>query len=177
MIIYKTINLINDKWYIGMDSNNDPNYLGSGLLLSRAIRKYGKENFKKELLEETNDLANREIYWIKETNAVNDPMSYNIAAGGKGGNTRAGYSKEELKESNQRMSEAHKGEKNHFYGKTHSEEFKRRKSKSMKGKIPSNKGKPMLEEQKRKISEKKKGKSWTSARYEAQKRRQHESQT
>lgn len=49
MIIYKTINIINNKIYIGRDMHNNPNYLGSGYILSKAIKKYNKENFKKEL--------------------------------------------------------------------------------------------------------------------------------
>ena len=42
MIIYKTTNLINHKIYIGQDSNNNPNYLGSGHLVKQAINKYSK---------------------------------------------------------------------------------------------------------------------------------------
>ena len=41
MIIYKTTNLINGKFYIGKDSKNDPNYLGSGKILKKAFKKYG----------------------------------------------------------------------------------------------------------------------------------------
>lgn len=88
MIIYKTTNIINGKFYIGQDSKNDPNYLGSGLLLNRAIEKYGIENFKKEILEVCENkkhLNEREIYWIKETKAKE--LGYNIADGGHGGNT------------------------------------------------------------------------------------------
>ena len=88
MIIYKTTNLLNNKWYIGKHNGNDPYYLGSGKLLTRAINKYGVDNFKKEILEECTNikqLNDREKHWIRITDAVNDPMSYNLAAGGDGG--------------------------------------------------------------------------------------------
>jgi len=50
--IYKTTNLINNKIYVGKHktSAND-GYLGSGLILGYAVDKYGKENFKREILE------------------------------------------------------------------------------------------------------------------------------
>lgn len=67
--IYKTVNLINGCWYIGQCSN-DPRekYLGSGKILTQAIVKYGKENFKREILEYCypEDLDDRERYWIKK---------------------------------------------------------------------------------------------------------------
>ena len=41
-IIYKTLNLINLKLYIGQHKTSaDDGYLGSGLLITRAINKYG----------------------------------------------------------------------------------------------------------------------------------------
>lgn len=88
MIIYKTVNQINGKWYIGKDAGDRPYYLGSGKALLRALKKYGKHNFKKIILEECSDLAHlseREKYWITTTSATFDPMSYNIAPGGEGG--------------------------------------------------------------------------------------------
>jgi hypothetical protein len=48
--IYKTTNLINGKIYIGKRSHENPEkdrYLGSGRVLIQAIKKYGRENFKK----------------------------------------------------------------------------------------------------------------------------------
>lgn len=89
MIIYKTTNLINGKIYIGKDSKNNPNYYGSGLILKQSIKKYGKENFKKEILEyciDKNHLNEREIFWIDAFNSI-VPNGYNITNGGAGGDT------------------------------------------------------------------------------------------
>jgi molecular chaperone GrpE (heat shock protein) len=50
---YKTTNIINEKFYYGVhssDKDND-NYLGSGKLLLKAIKKYGRENFKREIIQ------------------------------------------------------------------------------------------------------------------------------
>ena len=86
MIIYKTTNLINQKIYIGQDSKNNSNYLGSGKLLKEAIKEFGKENFKKEILEYCNsqvELNNQERFWVKELNSKT-PNGYNITSGGQG---------------------------------------------------------------------------------------------
>jgi hypothetical protein len=88
MQIYKIINKINGKWYIGKTNGKDPTYMGSGKLLKQAQGKYGLENFEKIILEtiDSPELLNkREQYWIAKTNAVNDPQSYNLASGGEGG--------------------------------------------------------------------------------------------
>jgi group I intron endonuclease len=80
MVTYITKNLINRKKYIGKDSHNDPKYLGSGALLMEDIKKYGKENFKKEILEycTKDNLGEREEYWINFFNAVKSKNFYNI---------------------------------------------------------------------------------------------------
>jgi group I intron endonuclease len=88
MIIYKTLNTVNGKYYIGMDTNNNPNYLGSGTLLKKAIEKYGKGSFKKIILEQCDSieqLKEQEKYWINTYNACSDRESYNISTGGTGG--------------------------------------------------------------------------------------------
>ena len=88
MIIYKTINLINGKIYIGKSCQNNKNYLGSGTILKKAIKKYGKDNFTKEVLEEGvtdhDYLCEREKYWIKICNSTNSDIGYNICLGGEG---------------------------------------------------------------------------------------------
>ena len=53
--IYETENLINGKKYIGKRCTDrsvfNDYYLGSGINLNKAIEKYGKENFRKQILE------------------------------------------------------------------------------------------------------------------------------
>ncbi len=97
MIIYKTTNSINGKFYIGKDSFNDPTYLGSGVILKRSIKKYGIENFRKEILEYCSSrekLDEREVYWIKELKSTDRNVGYNIAIGGTGGDTYTYLSEE-----------------------------------------------------------------------------------
>lgn len=90
--IYKTINLINNKFYIGKHVTENPNdeYMGSGERIRYAIEKYGIQNFKKEILfifdnEEEMNLKEKEILTPKFL-AENKHICYNIAAGGQGGN-------------------------------------------------------------------------------------------
>ena len=46
--IYLTTNLINGKQYIGShDGTIDDGYLGSGIAIKLAIKKYGKKKFQK----------------------------------------------------------------------------------------------------------------------------------
>jgi group I intron endonuclease len=85
LIIYKTTNLVNGKIYIGQDSKNNPNYLGSGTLLKLSIKKYGKENFIKEILEHCNsreELNIREEYWVTNLKSMNRSIGYNLKSGG-----------------------------------------------------------------------------------------------
>lgn len=93
MVIYKTTNLVNGKIYVGQDTKNNPKYLGSGVLLKKAFIKYGKENFKKEILEECtqkNLLDEREKYWIMILDSRNTKIGYNVAIGGEGQNLDIG---------------------------------------------------------------------------------------
>ena len=93
MVIYKTTNLINGKIYIGQDSNNNPTYLGSGKTLIKSIKKYGRDNFKKEILETCSsrkELDEREIFWINNLNSRNRDIGYNITPGGNEGDRSIG---------------------------------------------------------------------------------------
>lgn len=85
--VYKTTNLINGKIYIGKSKYRPgyKNYLGSGVVLEHAVKKYGKENFKKEILEEfftEEEAFNAEKFYIKFYDSQNHDIGYNIADGG-----------------------------------------------------------------------------------------------
>lgn len=93
MQIYKITNLSNGKIYIGKDEKDRPFYMGSGLIIKQAIKKYGKENFDKEILEtcySKEDLCKREKYWIETLNSIT-PAGYNISPGGNGGDVRTNH--------------------------------------------------------------------------------------
>ena len=102
--VYVITNLINNKKYIGMSINKKPwhreHYYGSGKLIKQAIVKYGKENFKKEIIKEfENEIDTRdyERYLIQETNAVDDSMYYNLCSGGYGGGVKGHIVTEETR--------------------------------------------------------------------------------
>lgn len=122
--IYKITNLINNKVYVGQTSHSiydrftchiENAERGKQFHLSKAIRKYGKENFKIEALEyvklkrEAND---REIYWIENYNANNRLKGYNMTIGGEGGNTFAAKTADEMKAIGEKISTAVKGKNN-----------------------------------------------------------------
>lgn len=91
--IYKTTNLINGKIYIGAHSTDNMNdsYLGSGFLLHRAIKKYGRENFQREIIhfcENSEELYQLEREIVNEEFIVRDDV-YNVTLGG-GGNPLLG---------------------------------------------------------------------------------------
>ena len=87
--VYKITNNINQKTYIGVHKTNNPNdcYFGSGIAIKNAIKKYGKENFKKEVLFITEDKIDA---YRKERELTLDYIyanTYNMRLGGVGGFT------------------------------------------------------------------------------------------
>lgn len=87
--LYKITNLVNERIYVGVHktTNENDGYMGSGKILKAAIRKYGIENFKKDVLEEFDTAA---AMFAREAEIVNQafvdrPDVYNIKCGGQGG--------------------------------------------------------------------------------------------
>jgi hypothetical protein len=86
--IYKTTCSITNRFYVGMHSTNDleDGYLGSGTLLSRSIKKHGKENHSFQILEfllDRKSLRNREAEIINEE-LLSDSLCMNLILGGQG---------------------------------------------------------------------------------------------
>lgn len=87
--IYKITNQINNKIYIGKHQTKDlnDNYMGSGKLLVAAIKKYGIENFKKEILfvfDNELEMNSKEAELVTKK-FVKESNNYNLCPGGNGG--------------------------------------------------------------------------------------------
>ena len=83
---YKITNLINGKYYYGIHSTNnlDDGYMGSGKALRTSIKKYGLENFSKEILkffDTIEELSDYEKLIVNEK-LLEDPNCYNMVKGG-----------------------------------------------------------------------------------------------
>lgn len=84
---YKITNLVNGNFYYGVHNTNnlDDGYMGSGVALHKAFKKYGISNFKKEILKFFDTLEEAFKY---EEIIVNEELiklqeCYNIIPGGK----------------------------------------------------------------------------------------------
>jgi len=133
--LFITTNLINGKKYIGQTTSTRKNYIGSGKVISAAIKKYGRKNFLRENVYEGDwelvDLMEYEL--IEKYNAVNSEMFYNQKPGGHNG-THSAYSRKIMSEkaklrkysnqSKEKRSLRMTGEGNHFYNQNHTEEAK-----------------------------------------------------
>lgn len=145
--IYRITNLINGKTYIGKHEYKKLNeyYMGSGVHLARAQKKYGIKNFKKDILvfnipklEQANLLE--ETFIAAEREKVGRKNCYNITDGGDGGPSFKG--KHHSDKTRKRLAEAHKGKKL-------SEEHKKKIAEALKGK----KREPFSDEWRKHLSE------------------------
>lgn len=135
---YKITNKLNGKKYLGVHKtdNLEDDYMGSGVLLSKAKEKYGIENFTKEILKYFNNEEDMFCYEgeiVNET-IVNDPNYYNVALGGHGGNTYAGKSGDEMVEIKQKLSVWQKGKLKPHKGTPRSNETRQKISEAKKNK-------------------------------------------
>lgn len=108
MWIYKIVNDINNKIYIGQSKypieqrfqRHKNDCLRLDTHLARAFKKYGIEHFKIEIVEEgiedPNLLTERESYWIKHYDSIKNGYNETDAALRSGGNTYQSKTEEEM---------------------------------------------------------------------------------
>jgi len=159
--VYKTINLINGKIYVGQHSTNDKNkdikYIGNGItrqsranyndnLFHRADRKYRYSNFKRVLIQfcdSQGELDKKEVFWMNSFNSMM-PNGYNMVLNAGGGYVnKEHYEKLSKKykgrflteEQKKKISIANSGRGHYLYGKSLLEETKCKISKANNGKV------------------------------------------
>lgn len=95
--------------------------MGSGVYLKRAIKKHGKDSFRRIIIDEADsedELRDVEEYYIEMFDAINDKGFYNLKASSIGGDTFTNHPEKErirvLKSYNS------SGKRNPMYGRTKS---------------------------------------------------------
>ena len=167
MGIYCLTNKVNNKKYFGQTidlERREKEYFNYGYFhndhLKRAFNKYGKENFKFEIIKVCKEkyLDRFEKLYIRIYDTMNKNKGYNKESGGNlnkhlsdetrkkiseslsgenhpdcFGKNNNFYGKKHTPESRKKMSEAQSGENNGFYGKHHSDESKKKIGDSNRG--------------------------------------------
>lgn len=167
--VYKITNKVNDKFYIGKHTHNintTDKYYGGGNLIHKAIKKYGKQNFNKEIIAyyKTSNCALIGESQILTHNVVKDINCYNLKPGGEGGSVRG---RKMSNESITKRTIAQRGLKrseefciqlgNRRRGSKHTESSLKKMSISQSGNNNANYGKARTKETKQKISDSQKG--------------------
>lgn len=163
--VYRIINKVNGKSYVGITSNNlkarwndhVKGYFKS--VIHYALKKYGKRSFSFVLLdvaETWEEACEKEKFYIKEFRSK-VPYGYNLTDGGDGvlgldSWNKGGTISEAIRK---KISESLKGrfpsEKNPFYGKSHSDEARKKISVSCCAAMTEKRKKQISEEQKGQI--------------------------
>ena len=157
--VYEVTNNINGRKYIGKRSCKCPIekdlYFGSGIAIKEALKKYGVDNFTKEIIktfDTSKEAFEYEEYLISKFDCVTDIKYYNMAKGGIGGiGTLEGKTELEKWEIYNRMRNTLKGKmagkNNPMYGR--------------RGKDNPKYGIPLTEQQKENVRNALKGKPFT----------------
>lgn len=83
MTIFKVENKVDGKIYVGYSVNNNPNNLGTGKYIKRAVKDFGLRSFDKTVLEDFSSeeslghIMDRLEFWIKKYKADNPKYGYN----------------------------------------------------------------------------------------------------
>lgn len=137
MIIYLIKNIINSKVYIGQTINSlkqrrcghiSDSRRGKDTKISRALKKYGENNFIfGELVRcnNTNELNEMELYFINTYKSINDKYGYNLRIGGECGFKVSDETKTKISISAKNASKKAKENGKHWSCKKCSEEKKK----------------------------------------------------
>lgn len=167
-IIYITTCLVNGKVYIGQTIHwQDKSYLGSGVALCKAVKKYGRSKFKRKILKvcyNQRQLDAWEMIMIRKYNSTDKNIGYNVLSGtaNEFGSVNPAQIPEVVEKIRKKKTGKWGGENCYWYGKTLSEETKKKLSEKAKKRLSDPRNNPMYgkkqsEETKRKIAEKAKG--------------------
>lgn len=153
--IYKTTNKLNGRFYIGKRKARSLTdyYMGSGTLLKRALVKYGKSNFDKEILfvvSNEQEMNEKEAEIVTEA-FCSDPNTYNVIPGGANGTLGYHHTTETkakignanrnrpcTEQHKKQISDALKGKPSPHRGRTLSFETRKKMSEAAQGRIVSN---------------------------------------
>lgn len=158
-VIYKATNKINGKIYIGQTTRSlrrrkqghiqDTKNNRDNSIFHRAIKKYGKNVFSWEIIENCDskdELDEMEFHYIKQYDSYDN--GYNLTLGGEG--SPGAIRSEDVR---RKISNSTKGSKAYWYGKHHSVVTKKKLSEKLSGKNNPNFGKRTSDVVKKKISD------------------------
>jgi len=82
MIVYKITHTKDNKVYIGYSHNDNPNNLGTGKYIKRAVRDFGPDSFERDIIQEFDEDSLDEVlqnveHWIREYKSDNPKYGYN----------------------------------------------------------------------------------------------------
>ena len=152
--------MVNGKIYVGVHKTKNVNdgYMGSGKLIKRAIKKYGLDNFQKEILGEFSNAADA---FTRESEIVTKEFLlrkdvYNLCCGGRGGFDYLNQLTNNLSHSNFHLSKMQSARMDKFpngtlFGRKHTQVHKDKISISKIGQVDGFKGKTHKEQSKHKI--------------------------
>lgn len=168
-IIYITTCLVNGKVYIGQTIHwQDKSYLGSGVALCEAVKKYGRNRFKRKILKicyNQKQLDVWELIMIRKYNSTNKSIGYNVLPGtaNEFGSINPAHIPEVVEKIRKKKKGKWGGKNCYWYGRTLSEETKKKLSEKAKKRLSDPTKAPMFgkrlsEEAKLKISKSRTGK-------------------
>jgi hypothetical protein len=101
-LVYEIQNLVNNKIYVGVHKTDNPDdsYLGSGIAIRLAIKKYGRNKFKKTILH---SFDNADDAYLTEAEIVTAEFvaqrdTYNLSTGGLGGRNHSTETRQKISE-------------------------------------------------------------------------------